>query len=130
MQCTAWPRSETTSNLTLSVALPTPSHSLSLSRSLHPLLLLSSLFPSLHISLFRLLLSPLPPLRSAMVCRGGFVGRRHFLGSNIYKMGTSSAELGSVILFEHLTFEILLDYYSLTAIFSSEVILPTYYYVE
>lgn len=30
---------------------------------------------------------------SSMVCRGGFVGKGHFLGLNIYEVGSSSAEL-------------------------------------
>jgi hypothetical protein len=29
-----------------------------------------------------------------MMCRGGFVGNGHFLGQNLYRVGSSSAELG------------------------------------
>jgi hypothetical protein len=51
-------------------------------------------FVSCHFSFNILSFAYCFPFLTAMMCRGGFVGNGHFLGQNLYRVGSSSAELG------------------------------------
>jgi hypothetical protein len=51
-------------------------------------------FVSCHFSFNILSFAYCFPCITAMMCRGGFVGNGHFLGQNLYRVGSSSAELG------------------------------------